>query len=813
MFSNDSKKIFFTTDKDSLCILELNNTKIISLDAVTSYKMAAFGNWLAYLHKGDSRKLILYNIEYRSSSEFVDVLEYYFSPNGQALIIKTNEKQKNGSVVQKLTWISLVSHSQFVFWVGLDSRRLVFDASGSKLVFVEENGNTSNMKRGICFYRLGSQFSIKLIDDSVLLAQKGLIMTEEELAFNNDGDRIIFKAFNSQTTLLKRHGNLANIEIWSYSDSRAEIQDRASVQKDSRYLVIDIKGDHIIQATNDGERKLNSKGFKDYLLLANKLEPDYFYSSAHFIKYSLLDTRNGERVGLPIKKVSSVDVNEIRLSPDERFVIWFDWNVRQYFSYEINTHIVKNIGGEIKSAFYDQDAYKVNRHETFGIAGWDTHSSSVYLYDQFDIWKVDLMKNGRTICITNHFGRKNHIDFGLVTNSDLHESFFDGDGKALVTGYKRNTKENGFYEINAGKFSNPVKLTMEHCAYFISRIGITGYVESAKGFKPIKAKDATVYLVKKMTASSFPNLYVTTDFKKYRALSDFHPEKKYNWLTSELVTWTMSDGKKSQGILYKPENFDPNRKYPLIFDYYEKRSDALHLFIEPVWSSSRINIPYFVSNGYLVFVPDIYYKPGHNGESLVNSVVSAAKYLSARHYVDGKKIGLQGHSFGGWETNYLITHTSDFFAAACEASGVSDQISGYNQLSNITKGTNRQSLYELNGQGSPFGVGVTPWTHPRLYSDNSPVLSVGNVTTPLLMMHGDNDAAVPFPQAVELFLALRRAGKKVWLLKYKGAEHFVTGNDAKDFTFRMKGFFDHYLKNALMPDWMKPIDEQNSSKK
>ena len=262
----------------------------------------------------------------------------------------------------------------------------------------------------------------------------------------------------------------------------------------------------------------------------------------------------------------------------------------------------------------------------------------------------------------------------------------------------------------------------------------------------------------------------------------------------------MTDGNISQGILYKPENFDPHQKYPLIFDYYEKRSDELHEYIRPTWSGNRINIPYYVSNGYLVFVPDIYYKAGHNGEGVVNAVVSAAKYLSRLPYVDSTRLGLQGHSFGGWETNYLITHTQNIFAAACEASGVSDQISAYDQTDD--DGGPRQRFYETQSQGSPFGVNVTPWTRPELYSANSPVLSVGNVTTPLLMSHGDKDAAVPYAQALEMYLAMRRAGKKVWFLHYEHAGHNLSGNDAKDFTCRVKQFFDYYLKDFSPPLWM-----------
>src|SRR5262249_31480632 len=135
------------------------------------------------------------------------------------------------------------------------------------------------------------------------------------------------------------------------------------------------------------------------------------------------------------------------------------------------------------------------------------------------------------------------------------------------------------------------------------------------------------------------NLFITKDFKNYQQASTINPEKNYNWLTTELVTWKMTDGRLSQGILYKPENFDSSKKYPLIIDIYEKRSDELNTFLRPAPAGGRINISTYASNGYLVFVPDIHYRPLYNGESITNSVVSAVQFLSRFSWVDSTKVG------------------------------------------------------------------------------------------------------------------------------------------------------------------------------
>jgi len=257
----------------------------------------------------------------------------------------------------------------------------------------------------------------------------------------------------------------------------------------------------------------------------------------------------------------------------------------------------------------------------------------------------------------------------------------------------------------------------------------------------------------------------------------------------------MTDGKISKGILYKPENFDPSKKYPLLLTYYEQRSDELYHYQPLEATGDAINIPWFVSRGYLVFVPDIHYRPGHTGESALNSVVAAARFLSKKPWVDGKRLGIQGHSFGGFETNYLVTHTV-LFAAAAEAAGVSDMISGYDDF------TGNGKSKQFNSEMGQYRIRSNLWERPDLYLENSPVLKANLVTTPLLLMNNKNDGSVSWRQGLEFFTALRRLGKRAWLLQYDEGEHVVSGKDAMDYTIRLTQFFDHYLKGAPPPKWM-----------
>jgi dipeptidyl aminopeptidase/acylaminoacyl peptidase len=349
----------------------------------------------------------------------------------------------------------------------------------------------------------------------------------------------------------------------------------------------------------------------------------------------------------------------------------------------------------------------------------------------------------------------------------------------MLHGFNTDTKQEGFFRIQLGQKTPPKQLLMDNCSWQM--------VGDGKGGE---------YLLKKVRAEESPNYYTTKDFKEIKPISDVHPERAYNWLTAELVNFPLPDGSNCQGILYKPEDFDPHKKYPLLLNYYDQKSDGLYQYHEPRESIDNINVPYFVSRGYLVFTPDIHYKIGYTGESACAAIVSGALYLSKKPWVDGKRMGIQGHSFGGFETNYIVTH-SHLFAAAVEASGPADFISDYNSIYGNSVAS--QFLWEI-GQ---IRMRATPWQRPDLYLSNSPVLAADRVTTPLLMMHNKGDDAVPFGQGLEMYLSLRRLGKRAWMLQYeKGTHAVVDYREALDYTRRMEQFFDHYLKGALPPKWM-----------
>jgi dipeptidyl aminopeptidase/acylaminoacyl peptidase len=290
------------------------------------------------------------------------------------------------------------------------------------------------------------------------------------------------------------------------------------------------------------------------------------------------------------------------------------------------------------------------------------------------------------------------------------------------------------------------------------------------------------------------------NFSKPEKISVSNPQQsKYNWLTAELFEWTSFDNQKLQGILYKPEDFDPSKKYPMIVYFYERSSDGLFSYFPPAPSTSIINRTFAASNGYLVFVPDIPYTTGYPGHSCYNAVVSGTYALLDKYsFIDRERLGLDGQSWGGYQIAYLVTKT-DLFACAYAGAAVVNMTSAYGGI-RWESGMSRMFQYEK----TQSRIGGTLWEKPLHYSENSPIFEIPKINTPLLIMHNDADGAVPWYQGIEFITALRRLGKPAWMLSYNDEAHnLVKRPNRKDISIRKMQFFDHYLKGADMPYWMK----------
>ncbi len=416
-----------------------------------------------------------------------------------------------------------------------------------------------------------------------------------------------------------------------------------------------------------------------------------------------------------------------------------------------------------------------------GTAGWTERDESLLIYDRYDIWKFDPDAMKEPVNLTMN-GRKNRISYRLV-KLDKEERVIDLNKPQLLKGFNEVTKGNGYYKARLSTAASPKELMAGN--YMLRSIS--------------KAKNTDHVIYTMESFEQYPDLhYATLDFKKsIRLTHGIDQQKDYLWGTAELVSWISLDGRKLEGVVYKPADFDPAKKYPMIVSFYERNSETLFNYRMPEPHRSTIDYHLYNSNGYIVFNPDIRYVDGYPGESCYNCLMPGVAMLIGKGYIDEKAIGAQGHSWGGYQVAYLATRT-DLFAAIESGAPVVNMFSAYGGI-RWGSGLARSFQYEH----TQSRLGGTPWSTPLRYLENSALFTMDKVQTPVLIMHNDADGHVPWYQGIEYFVAMKRLGKPCWMLNYTGEPHWPTKIANKiDFQKRMFQFFNHYLKKEAMPGWM-----------
>lgn len=777
------------TAKHKLEILTLGKDDIYSLEAVADFTVCHDGRseWLAYRSEQAPQDLFVYNVLSKIKLDFKSVKNYYFVSLGNGIVIESEEKS-----AATIKYVSLKDHSVFTVWSGTGELKPVAfstDHKGEQIASIIENVEKGQPKYMMWYFDLKRKVGKYLWEGGDMKFEGvELQLSKAAPAFSNDGKRVFFNLALVEQQIPSHNG--VSMDVWRSSDDVLRVFSRTVKRNQEFVAVVDISDGRKIRLTLMNEKIAAASD--NFVLVQRWLDNSWVFE-ADWNKnlrpdYFLVSLSDGSRklVKGGIKNYAELP----RLSPMGRWIVYYDVGQDDYFSYEISTGTTRNItkGGNL--TWLDE------RHDYLnpklpGNFYWLSNDDAIIVNDSYDMWLLDPSGKDGPKNLTNGFGRRNQVRF---TPLDAMEELqlISRNKRALIylNAFDEKNKNSGVFSIRLNSGGDPELLNMGPYAFGAWDL------EFSSNSKPQKAKFANVYLDVRSSANEAPNYFVTADFRKFTFLTSLQPHKPYNWYTSELHHWTSQTGVQLQGILYKPENFDSTKKYPIIFNYYDKRSKELNYFLWPKASTNNINIPLFVSNGYLVFVPDIIFEKGAPGESAKNAVVSAAEYLCKFSWANNKALGIQGHSFGGYETNYIVTH-SNLFAAACSASGFCDLMSWY--------GCGFRGDFAMywaeKGQGR---LGATPWEAKDLYIKNSPIFYANQVNTPVLIMNNRDDKIVPFSQGVEFFSALRRLGKDVWMLQYDNQDHSIDDFTvaARDFNKRMLQFFNHFLKGGPLPRWM-----------
>ncbi len=499
--------------------------------------------------------------------------------------------------------------------------------------------------------------------------------------------------------------------------------------------------------------------------------------------YALVNVRTGES-----KPLLQHHEGSLTRSPKGRCLVLFDG--KNWYARPCPDGKLVNLTGKLPVKFYHEDHDVPAIAPAHGLVGFTTDERYVLLADRYDIWQVAVDGSGAENL--TKIGRELKTRFRPIRldDEDAGDRGIDLSKPMLLSAENLETYDTGYYRLEPGQ--RPKMLLMG-----ARRYGSPG-TPFATGGGLTKAKNADVYLFTVQTFSDYPDYYVADkDFKEIKRVTDINPRvREFNWGKAELVHYHSADGVPLKGILIKPEDFDPAKKYPMIVYIYERLSQNLHSFRLPSAGTS-ISPTYYASNGYLVLMPDIAYTVGSPGQSALKCVLPAIQAVVDKGCVNEAAIGIQGHSWGGYQIAYMVTQTNRFKAAAAGAP-VANMTSAYDGIRWGT-GLPRQFQYEK----TQSRIGKTLWEAPMRYIENSPVFMADRVQTPLLILHNDQDDAVPWYQGIEYYLALRRLGKECYLLDYNGEPHGLRRKATqRDYTLRMQQFFDHHLKGAPAPEWM-----------
>lgn len=743
--------------------------------------------------KSDSRSgtLVLYHVKTGDTLQYKKVSELHYSPKGQYILFSQEniDSLKNSRVCLFETTTRQV---RIIQNMPGSIRQLATDEQGEQFAFLFSQDSTKQKTYSLYYGKITGEETSILAGPLTRGMPVGWAPSENHrLIFSDDNTRLFLGTAAIPKQEVKdsiTDEEKPKLDIWSWHDRELQPQQKVNLDREKKrsYLaVVHLADQKFIQL---GDPIINSVDFSKKgngpFALGRDNSPyrrESSWTGESNADYYLVDLKTG------IKRKMLESTERAWLSPEGNFIIWYNPADSSYYSRSTNIQSQTNIRltKQIPVQFCDEQNDMPENPKPYGIAGWAENDRFVYIYDRYDIWKIDPTGTRVAVNVTRSFGRRNHLQLRYI-KLDQEEEFIDPENINIASSFDERSKASGFFHIDFTNFKEPRLLL----------------AENMKFDSLIKAKNVDKVIFTKESSTVFPDLWNSNlKFDHPRKISDANPQQKeFNWATSSLVKWVSFNGDTLEGLLYLPDNFDPETKYPMIVYYYERNADNLYNHYHPAPSRSTINRTFYVSNGYLVFVPDITYRTGFPGQSAYDAIVSGTQHLINNFpFVDRNKIGLQGQSWGGYQTAWLVTQTN-MFAAAMAGAPVSNMTSAYGGI-RWESGMSRMFQYEH----TQSRMGATLWEKPLLYIENSPLFHAPQVKTPLLIMHNDNDGAVPWYQGIEMFVALRRLDKPVWMLTYNGEPHNLkqsSWGNRLDLSIRMKGFFDHYLQGKPMPYWM-----------
>ena len=795
--------------KQGMALLDTRSGRVKELEKVKDFAFSDDSRWLAYHlfkekdevkkqeeepkeKKEDKKKLeigstlVLYNLNSGEEVRIPFALSYAFDATSHFLVyaIGDDPGEENGLFYLKLSkqgWLgkALLQKPK------AKCSQLVWTKAGSSLAFLASEmtgGKDTDLDASVWVWEAEGHKLTQVVTPED--APKGWFLpAKNQLKWSRDGRRLFFgfkpeefrqveeekKEKEKDIDLFDLEGILkkSEVDVWHWNDplintNQKNIWPRV---KDQTYTVVfHVDSGRLVQLADRDVPEVRITENPEYVLAVSSIP--YQKEITWYGRLSdiyIVNLSNGSR-----KKVASRLEDRFSLSPGGHYVVYYQ--DKNWHLFDRRSGRVRSLTKDIGISFYDEDHDYPSKVPGYGIAGWVKEDQAVLLYDKYDVWKFPL-DSGKPVNITGGKGRKELYTFRAL-RLDPDKEFYDLREKMFFSAFHNREKNWGFYSCD------------------LNGAGVKKLLEERKKFKFLaKAKKADKVLFSREDYAEFPDLWVSgMEFKKPEKISDVNPQiSEFAWGSAELVEWNSMDGIPLQGVLIKPGNYEPGKKYPVIVYYYRFFSQRLHEFNQTV-INHRPCFPFYASNDYVVFLPDIRFDVGLPGPAATKCLVPGVQKIIDMGIADPDAIGLHGHSWSGYQTAFVITQTN-LFTCAVAGAPVSNMTSAYSGI-RWGSGLARQFQYEK----AQSRIGGSLWEKLELYIENSPVFFADRIETPLLILFGDKDGAVPWYQGIELYLAMRRLEKDCVFLQYRDEPHHPQKYPNKlDWFKKMKEYFDYYL--------------------
>ncbi|WP_350432855.1 prolyl oligopeptidase family serine peptidase [Shewanella sp. H8] len=751
--------------------------------------------------KGADIRLI--NLATEQQTQLSDVTRFVFDKTGNYFVAAVNQGE---SKLHQVVLITLDNQTQHQLYTSTDEHI-------EALAMSDDGQYVAVTKGAASAIRYGREYNMLLIDvqqnkQQQFAQSEGWTYNQySSLQFSKDGQRL----FVGRVPKVEQQAELADyqkpndvfnpeiitakkqLRIWHGDDAKIKPQEVKEYEQELKrtYLaVLHLDSNTLVQLADQMVPDVTYGEQTRFLLASSDVPYQKMITWAGFYRdVYLVDVSNGNKIPVLTQQPSG---EMPTLSPQAKYLAYYQQG--NVYLYDVASQRKINLTANISTPFANEDHDYPSEAPGYGFGPWLADGSAITVYDKYDVWQFNsASKQG--FMLTNGEGRKQKTQFrivGLVQDKPL-PAVVNNAETVLLQGYSHLSKADGFFSVKIGV------------------AGVNRLTESNSKLTLLaRADKAATVVFSKQRYDLYPDLYIADNTSPQKAvqLTTLDKQRKpFKWGNAELVHWRDGDGIKMDGVLIKPANYQAGKQYPTLVYFYRFMSDRLHAFPD-MKLNHRPNFAWYADNGYAIFLPDIRFEIGYPGISSVKALTAGVQKLIEMGVSDPNAIGIQGHSWAGYQSAYAVTQTN-IFKAIVTGAPVSNMTSAYSGIRHGS-GLARQFQYET-GQSR---IGESLFKAPQKYIENSPIFYVDRIQTPMMIMFGDKDDAVPWEQGVELYLAMRRAGKDVVFLQYEDEPHHLKKYPNKlDYSIKMKQYFDHYLKGAPAPDWLRQGEAYREYKK